>query len=283
MGELVFDAGDRDFETAVLARSKHTPVVVDFWAPWCAPCRTLGPLLERLTQEYGGQFVLAKINVDENPGISAALNVSSIPMVIGFRDGQPVAEFVGAVPEAAVRDFLAHVLPSAADTLAGEADELRRAGDVSEAENRYKRAIELDARCERALFGLAAILAGRGEYDEALRLLDRVASGPLGQDAARLAAEIRVRQGGGGDEQTLRARVAADPADLEGRFLLAQVLAAAAKHHEALEQYLEIVRRNRQFRDDAARKAMIDIFDLLGPEHELTLRYRSELAKVLFR
>jgi putative thioredoxin len=282
MGEWTIEVGERNFETAVIERSQQTPVVVDFWAPWCAPCRTLGPILERLAQEYGGQFLLAKVNVDQNPELSTALNISSIPMVLGFRDGQAVAEFVGAVPEAAVRQFLMRLLPSEADGVATEGDALRAGGKIEEAEAKFKRALDLDARCERALVGLAAILASRGEHDEALALLERVGPGPFGQDAAKLAAEIRVRQGGGGDEQSLRAKVAADPADLESRFLLAQALAAAAKHQEALEGYLEIVRRNREFRDDAARKAMLDIFDLLGPGHDLTTRYRSELAKVLF-
>jgi putative thioredoxin len=282
MAEFVIEVGDQNFESAVIERSKQTPVVVDFWAPWCAPCRTLGPLLERLAQEYGGQFILAKVNVDQNPELSAALNISSIPMVLGFRDGQAVAEFIGAVPEAAVRKFLARLLPSEADSVAAEGDALRATGKTGDAQAQFKRALELDPRCERALVGLAAILASHDDHDEALTLLNRVGPGPLSQEAAKLAAEIRVRQGGGGDEQSLRARAAADPTDLETRFQLAQVLAAASKHQEALGQYLEIVRRNRQFRDDAARKAMLDIFDLLGPEHELTTRYRSELAKVLF-
>jgi putative thioredoxin len=282
MGDSLIEASDQNFETVVIEQSKQTPVVVDFWAPWCAPCRTLGPVLEQLAQEYDGKFILAKVNVDQNPQLSAALNVSSIPTVLGFRDGQVVAEFVGAVPEAAVRQFLAQVLPSEADALATEGDASCGAGDIGEAEAKFKQAIELDARCDRALVGLAGILADRDRDAEALTLLERVGPGPFRQDAAKLAAEIRVRQGGGGDEPSLRARVTGDPADLESRLLLAQVLAAASKHQEALEQYLEIVRRNRQFSDDAARKAMLDIFDLLGPEHELTNRYRSELAKVLF-
>jgi putative thioredoxin len=283
MNAYVVDTGDKDFEAAVIARSKHTPVVVDCWAPWCAPCRALGPLLERLAEEHRGAFILAKVNVDENPQLSAALGIGSIPMVLGFRDGKPVAEFVGALPEAAVRKFLTQVLPTEAECLAAEGDRLRLTGESAEAEARFRGALDLNARCSGALLGLAAILTDRGDYEEALALLDRVGFGPARQDADRRAAEIRVRQGGRGDEQALREKVAADPADLEARFLLAQVLAAASKHREALEQYLEIVRRNRAFRDDAARKAMLDIFELLGPEHEATVFYRSELAKVLFR
>ena len=282
MSEWVIDTGDRDFETAVIERSKQTPVVVDFWAPWCGPCRTLGPLLERLADEHAGAFILAKVNVDENPGLSGALNIQSIPMVLGFRDGQIAAEFVGAVPESAVREFLAKVLPSEADRLAVSGDQLVRDGKSAEAESVFQRALDLDARCHRASLGLAGILAGRGDGEGALSLLDRIDPGPLRPEADRLAAEIRIRQGGGGDEKTLRAKLAANPADLATHLLLAQVLAAAARHEEALHEYLEVVRRDRTFHDGAARKAMLDIFELLGPENEITNRYRSEMAKVLF-
>jgi putative thioredoxin len=274
------DVTDDDFDDVVL-RSER-PVVVDFWAPWCGPCRTLGPLLERLAQEHHGQFILAKVNVDESPGLSRALNIQSIPMVLGFRDGAVAAEFVGALPEAAVRQFLAKVLPSEADRLAAEGEELRNNGQRTDAEAAFRRALQLDARCDRALLGLARILAGPTSADEALKLLERISPGPVRQDADRLAAEIRIRQGGGEDEPTLRAKLAATPSDLETRFLLGQVLAAASKFEEALTEYLELVRRNRSFRDGAARKAMLDIFDLLGADNPITNHYRSELAKVLF-
>lgn len=280
--EFVIDVGEQEFQAAVVERSKDTPVVVEFWAPWCGPCRALGPLLERLADEYEGGFVLARVNVDEAPAVSSALRVSSIPMVLGFRDGEAVAEFVGALPEAEVREFLVRVLPTEADRLAAEAEQLRAEGKDAAAEAMLRRALSLDARCQRALLGLARVLSERGEHDAALALLDRMIPGPLRADADRLAAEIRVRAGARGDEPALRAKVAADPADLENRFRFAQALAAASKHGEALEQYLEIVRRDRQFRDDAARKAMLDIFSLLGAQHEVTVHYRSELAKVLF-
>ena len=276
--ELVIEVGDQDFEQAVLERSKQVPVVVDLWAPWCAPCRALGPLLERLAGEHAGQFVLAKVNVDNNPAVAQALGASSIPLVLGFRDGKAVAEFVGALPEPAVREFLVQLLPSAAENLASEAERLTASG----AEALYRRALDLDGRCARALLGLAKILSERGEHTAALTLLDRIAPGPLRQDADRLSASIRVRLGGSGDEDALQAKVASNPADLDSRLQLAQVLASASKPAAALAQYLEIVRRDRRFHDEAARKAMLDLFALLGPEHELTLHYRSELAKVLF-
>jgi putative thioredoxin len=282
MHQSAIDVSDRDFESAVIDRSQHTPMVVDFWAPWCGPCRTLGPLLERLAEEHQGQFILAKVNVDENPGLSQALNIQSIPTVLGFRHGKVVAEFVGALPEAAVRQFLVKVLPSEADRLATEATQLRSAGKHAEAEASLQRALQLDARCEPALLGMAGLLTERGEHDEALKLLDRISPGPLRQEADRLAADIRIRQGGGGDEASLRATLATNAADLETRFLLGQVLAAASKYEDALREYLEIVRRDRGFRDGAARKAMLDIFDLLGSDSPITNQYRSELAKVLF-
>jgi putative thioredoxin len=282
MSGWIIEVGDTDFESAVVERSAKTPVVVDFWAPWCGPCRALGPLLERLTEEHQGAFVLAKVNVDEAPGLSAALNIRSIPMVLGFRDRQVVAEFVGALPESGVREFLSKVLPSEADRLAVEGDEEYAAGRLAEAEANYRRALALDARGGRALVGLARLHAARGEDAAALELLERVLTGPLQQEAERLAAEIRVRQGGDGDERALRERLTADPADLPARLALAQILARAKNYSEALTHYLEIVRRDRTFRDGVARKAMLDIFELLGPRHETTEHFRSELAKVLF-
>jgi putative thioredoxin len=282
MSEFAFAASDADFETAVIERSAQTPVVVDFWAPWCAPCRALGPLLERLADEFGGAFLLAKVNIDESPSLAAAFQIRSVPMVLGFRDGQVVSEFVGALPETKVREFLTTVLPSEADRRAAAAEALYAAGKVSDAEAGFRDALENEARCSRALVGLAHILEDRQQDAEALELLQRVLPGPFRQEADRLAAQIRVRQNAGGDEAKLRARVHGNPADLEARLLLAQTLASQARYPEALDEYLQIVRRDRAFRDDAARTAMLDIFELLGARHETTEHYRSELAKVLF-
>lgn len=283
MNGWVIDVGDQDFETAVIERSAQVPVVVDFWAEWCGPCRHLGPVLERLAHEYGGAFVLARCDVDRNPLTAAAWQVQSIPTVIALRDRQVVGEFVGAQPEAVIRRFLAGILPGEAEQVAEAAAAALAEGRTAEAEEGFRRALELDARCDRALVGLATILGSRGAADEALGLLDRVRPGPLRNEADRLAAGIRVRSAGEDvDVRALEAQVAAAPADPEARFALAQALGRAGQYEAALEHYLAIVRQDRTWRDGAARKAMIDIFDLLGGEHPLTDRYRSELAKVLF-
>ena len=284
MAERSWTIEVEDFDRDVLARSAEVPVVADFWAPWCAPCRALGPVLERLAAEHGGAFVLAKVNVDEVAGAAERFRVQSIPAVKGFRDGVMVGEFVGAQPEAVVRQFLASFLPTEADRLAGEGTTRAEAGDAVAAEAAFREALAHDPRHPRALVGLARLLAERGANDEALRLLERVSpSVPLAATAERLAAELRTRGGVDGDEPALRARVAADGADLDARLALGRVLAARQRWEAALAELLEVVRRSPGFADGAARKAMVDLFAVLGAGHPLTDRYRSELAKVLFR
>jgi putative thioredoxin len=240
-------------------------------------------LLERLTLEKAGEFLLARVDVDRNPQIAAALGVSSIPMVIGFRDGRVAAEFVGALPEQDVREFLQRVLPSEAEVLAREGAGQLEGGDAAVAEATFRRALELDGRCDPALFGLARVLAGKDEPDAALGLLDRVgAASSLRLEADRLAAQIRLQQSGGTDVAGLRAKVAASPDDLGARTALAQALAAGGQYEPALQEYLEVVRRDRSYQDGAARKAMLDIFEVVGSRSDLAERYRAELAKVLF-
>jgi putative thioredoxin len=280
----VLDVRDADFDREVLERSAERPVVVDFWAPWCGPCRTLGPLLERLAAEHAGAFLLAKVNVDEEPRLAQGFAVRAIPTVIGLRDGKVVAEFTGAQPESAVRQFLAAILPTPADRAVDEAEALAARGEASRAEARFREALALDAHHARGLLGLARVLAAPGREAEALSLLDRVTgSAAVEAEAERLAAELRTRQGGGEDEAALRARISREPGDLAARLALGRALAGAKRWEEALGELLEGVRRDPSYAEEAARKAMLDVFALLGPEHPLVVRFRSELARLLFR
>jgi putative thioredoxin len=278
------DVPERDFEREVLDRSRTVPVVVDLWAPWCAPCRALGPVLERLAEEHAGAFVLAKVNVDEAPAVAQALRVQSIPAVKAFRDGVLVAEFVGAQPEHAVRQFIAAVLPSEADRLVRDAEVRAAAGDADAARALFADALAREPRHARGLLGLARLHVAGGDDAEALALLERMPPGaPVAREAERLAAELRTRTDATGDAAALRARIEAAPEDLDARLHLGRVLAARGKYEDALVELLEIVRRDPKHADEAARKAMLDVFEVLGPGHPLADRFRSELARTLFR
>jgi len=278
------DVGEEDFEREVLERSQTLPVVVDFWAPWCGPCRTLGPLLEAIAREHEGRLVLARVDVDRAPGVAARFGVRSIPTVIGIRDRALRAEFVGAQGEAVVRELVQRVLPGPADVLAAQGAERAAAGDAAGAETSLRAALGKEPRHGRALHGLARVCAERGDLDEALELLARILPHEaVAPEAKRLAAELRLRRGGDADPEALRAQVAARPRDPAPRIALGRALAVAGRHEEALEAFLAAVERDPGFDEEAARKAMLDLFELLGADHPLTDRFRGELARVLFR
>jgi putative thioredoxin len=283
MNQWTIEAGDDDFETAVLQRSQEVPVLVDFWAPWCGPCRVLGPVLEKLAEEHAGKFLLAKINVDDNPSVAAAFGIQGIPAVKLFRDGAVASEFTGALPEPMVREFLSQFLPSVADQQALEAAELEKAGKIAEAKDLYQAILTSEPSHAKALLGIGRLLMNEGDNQAALNQLDRI---PLvaeeRKEADRLIARLNLQGGAAQDEAEIRAKLKSEPNNLEARFALAQALAGNEKYEEALAEFLTIIKADRSFRDDGARKAAIQIFEVLGSDHPLTEKYRSELAKVLF-
>ena len=283
---VVIDVGDADFVAAVVERSRQVPVVVDFWAPWCEPCKTLGPILERLAGEYAGQFLLAKLNVDESTAVAQQLQVRNIPLVIAFRDGAAVSEFTGAQPESVVRQFLDAILPSPADQAARAGTEALALGDPVEAERQFAVALGEDRRHPVALLGTARLQGDRGEREVALATLARMGAAPraLEQEAERLAAEIRTAAPAedAPDLESLRQAAAANPNDLQARLDVARALVASRRYDEALPGLLDLVARDKSFADEAARKAMLDVFEILGAAHELTQEYRAKLARALF-
>ncbi len=284
MNQWTIEVNEAEFEAAVLDRSLEVPVLVDFWAPWCGPCRVLGPVLEKLAEEYAGDFILAKVNVDESPSLAGALGIQGIPAVKLFRDGDIASEFTGALPEPAVREFLSRFLPSAADKQAQRAAQLEQEGKNSEAKTLYQEILEADPSHAKALLGLGRLLMEEENNQVALAHLDKIS--PVAderKEADRLIARIKLGQSGAQDEAALRAKVESQPNNLEARFELAQALAGMEKYEEALTEFLTIVKTDRGFQDDGARKAMVQIFEVLGSDHPLTDKYRAELAAVLFR
>jgi putative thioredoxin len=273
------------FDTIVIEGSKKIPVVVDFWAPWCGPCKALTPILEKLAAEYGGRFVLAKVNSDENPELSARYGVRGIPSVKTFWGGEVVDEFTGALPEKGVREFLARTIPSPADGLRDEAMRIyAQTRDLDRALELLDQAEKSDPADEDVRIDRAALLVEAGRNDEARELIEGLA--PLTRMDERVSglnAKLDLAQGAAEapSEDVLQRRVAADENDLEARLQLAHQHVARQRYREALEALLEIVRRDRNFGDDAARKTMLKVFELLGNQGELVSEFRKKLASAM--
>ena len=283
---MSIDVSAKNFTEIVIEGSHKMPVIVDFWAPWCAPCRALAPVLEKLAGEYREKFTLAKINSDENQELAAEFGVRGIPAVKAFVGGKLVDEFSGALPEPLVRKFLERVIPSPAEELRLEAREIyQQTKDAASALELLTRAIELDPKNERAIIDSAAIMVDLGKFEDAKRLLATLS--PLAQmdesvSALRARMDFAASAAAAPDAESLKQRIARDPADLDARLLLANLCLASEDYATALDQLLEIVRRDRSFRDDIARKTMLQVFSLLGNEGDLVSEYRRRLARAMY-
>ncbi|NND84668.1 MAG: tetratricopeptide repeat protein [Acidimicrobiia bacterium] len=271
------DVDAASFQTDVIERSQAVPVVVDLWAEWCEPCKQLSPLLERVTDEYDGAFELAKIDVDANPQISQAFRVQGIPSVFAIVDGQPVAQFSGAIPEQQLREWLGQFVQPPADDRMVEVEQLLEMGADQAAEAKLEALIVDEPDNKEAVLTLAGLRIDLGKLDEANALLDTL---PPSTDVDRLRAAASLTSTSA-DVEGLRAAADANPEDGGAQVDFARALAASGEFEAALERLLPVVTAKGDDAD-AAREAMVEVFNLLGSEHPIVGPWRRRLASALF-
>ena len=280
---LVVETTAENFLVEVVERSDRVPVVVDFWAEWCQPCRILGPILEKLAVEYQGRFVLAKADTERLSDIAAGFGVRSIPAVFAIKGGQVVDSFVGVLPEPTLRAWIDRIMPTPVELLVIEARGLEPS-DPEAAEARYREALDLAPAEPSAKIGLARLLLATGRAPEAREILDRLERrGFLEPEAETLKAELTLRGDAesGGDLDQLRAEHRARPLDRSTGLKLAEALASAGEYEEALRLALDLVEADRRVTGEPARKLMIAIFQLLPPDSELASGFRRRLSVAL--
>jgi putative thioredoxin len=271
----IIEVNEPDFEYQVIAYSQRTPVVVDFWAEWCIPCRTLGPLLERLAEEANGEFRLAKVNIDDNPNLARLYNIRSIPYVKGFRNGQAAAEFIGALPEAQVREFLQKLIPDEGTLETEKGFSLLADHQPLSAETAFRQALAHNSNDIEALLGLARSLLYQGKSQDALAIL-RVfpISKPLSSAETLLPLAEALEQQANMDSS--------ENGDLDAEYSRALLLTERGNFPAALDGLIDILRTDKRYRAGVAHKVILGIFELLGNQDPLTIEYRRELSSVLF-
>jgi len=286
---LVKDTSTATFREDVLSESTRQPVLVDFWAPWCGPCKQLGPLIEKVVKAAAGKVKLVKMDIEAYPEIAGQLGIQSIPAVIAFSNGQPVDGFVGALPESQIRGFIERLVgplgPAAIDETLAEAEKQAGEGDASAAAALYAEVLAEEPDNLKALGGLARLQVGLGDLDQAEALLAAVPEAKAGDAAiagARAALDLARQSEALGDTAELEARIAADPKDHQARFDLALALAGHNRREEAVDQLIEIIRRDRKWHDDGARKQLVQFFEAWGPQDDATADGRRRLSSVLF-
>jgi len=286
---FVKDTTTQAFVKDVIEESKHQPVLVDFWAPWCGPCKQLTPILEKAVKAAKGKVKLVKMNIDEHPAIPGQMGIQSIPAVIAFVNGQPADGFMGALPESQVTAFLERLTK---DRIGGEEKDLLAAadaalaeGDAAGAANLYAQLLAEDSTNVPALAGLARTYVETGALDQAKQTLALVPEAKRNESAvaaARAALELAEQAKAVGPLGELEQKVAANPLDHQARFDLAVALNGKSRRMEALDQLIAIVKRDRKWNDDGARKQLVQFFDAWGPTDEATIEGRKRLSSILF-
>jgi len=273
--EHIISVSEADFEYEVIEYSKQIPVVVDFWAEWCGPCRTIGPILEKLTREANGAFRLAKVDVDANPNLAMRFSVKSIPNVKAFRDGQLISEFVGAQPEARIREFIKAISPSEHDLVLEKALSLLDQEEWEQAESAFRQFLAKFPHNPQALLGLARCLIAQGLIKEPANILMDFPPSKEYHHASVLSQLIKALQ-----SLASTPEFSEDP--LEAAYFNALRLIKMGNFEAAMDGMLDILRQDKRYRNDEVRKVLLAMFELLGPKNPLTRQYQNELALVLF-
>lgn len=287
--DLIVNATTASFAKDVIEASRHALVLVDFWATWCGPCKQLTPVLEKVVRSYNGKVRLVKIDVDANQAIAAQLRIQSMPTVYAFRDGRPLDGFLGAQPESVVREFVDRLVgaedAAGIDDVLKTADELIEQGDLQGAVEIYAAVLEEDRENAQALAGLAQCYLKSGDMQRARQTIALVPPDKrniAAVESVQAQLDLAEKAAGLGDLEELEARIAADAADHQARFDLAVALAGLGRKDEAMNHLLEIVRRDRKWNEEAARKQLVQFFEAWGPKEPLVSDGRRRLSSILF-
>jgi len=283
----IIDVDTAEFTVQVIEKSSQVPVIVDFWAPWCEPCKTLGPIIEKVVNEAGGTVILAKVNIDDAQEIAAQMKIRSVPTVVAFIDGRPADAFTGIKSESEIRDFIKKIAPDIApfevDQILEFANGALAEGNLEEAGEAFSQVLQLDTKNEAGISGMVLTLIKLGDLENASHVLNGAPnpeSPPI--EAAKAALETALQINDIGDINTLRASVDKNSDDHQARFDLALALWAIEKRQEAAGQLLHIIAADKEWKDDGARKQLVKFFEVAGPMDPFTVTARRRLSSLLF-